>query len=83
MDAAQQLESADALVAPKSVAVWLSGKVAAKKLGLNPKTLARLADRRLITCRRIPGLPAKYLESSVDALAGRSTTLAIEEAGDA
>jgi hypothetical protein len=73
--------SADVTVAPKPLSVWLTGKVTAKRLSVNPKTLPRLVERRLLTCKAIPGTPTRYLEASVERLLAKSTITAADEDG--
>jgi hypothetical protein len=74
-------ELSSAQVATKPIARWLSGRVAAERLGVNAKSLPGLVKRRLLTCRSIPGVPARYLESSVERLLQRCTSVA-DEAGE-
>ncbi len=77
--------SEDAAGVEDGTEVWLSGKDASRRLGVNVKTLPALARKRLVTCRAIPGVPVRYLEASVDLLLARSTTsardLPVEDGG--
>jgi hypothetical protein len=75
MAATDSIPSADVVKPP---AIWLTGKAAAARLGVNVKTLPLLVKRRLLTCRAVPGTPARYLEASVEHLLARSTTIAAD-----
>jgi len=52
---------------------WVSGKEAAHVLGCPPKQVPRLADRGLLTVRRLPGCDPRYLLADVEHLAAQAT----------
>lgn len=52
---------------------WISGREAARILGIDNHHVPRLAGQGLITTRSIPGCKPRYLRSDVKELAARST----------
>jgi hypothetical protein len=81
MSAESSAPTADATVALKPPDVWLTGRQTAKQLSINVKSLPRLVERRLLTRRQVPGMPAKYSSASVERLLAKSTINAADEDG--
>ena len=52
---------------------WVSGAEAARRLGCDSKQVPRLAAKRLLTVRRLPGCAPRYLLCDVDRLAAAAT----------
>jgi hypothetical protein len=60
---------------------WCTAVLAAQMLGGIPsRQIPRLAARGLITVRRVPGCPPRYLRSDVERLAVESTVAATRTA---
>lgn len=59
---------------------WIGGTEVRRMTGLDPRTMARLAEQRLVTVLRLPGVPPKYERSSVEALIASSVIHALPRA---
>ncbi|MGO9115716.1 MAG: hypothetical protein ACLP9L_41445 [Thermoguttaceae bacterium] len=55
---------------------WLSLSEAGRRLGASPQTVHRLAQRRLLSCRRLPGCQPRVPASEVEELAVEHTSKA-------
>ncbi len=51
---------------------YTTGLDACRALGISPRTLRKLAGRKLIGVRQFPGLAPRYLKSDVDRLLAES-----------
>lgn len=72
---------------PLDVETLLTPGEAAKRLGVTPKTVARLADGAELTVIRTPGLgralgDRRYVAGEVEELARRRAAVAVEQIGD-
>jgi hypothetical protein len=66
-------------LAGRPLSEWVTAKEGSALLGVSRLILTRLADRRLISRRCVPGCKPRYLRSDIERLSARSIEAASSE----